>query len=61
MGILLIYCLIGIVVIAAGIIVYMFAVASRKSYFCPQCGEKMTTEYLNATHCGHCGADLRRE
>ncbi len=61
MGILFIYCLILIVVIVAGIICYVFAVASRKSYRCPQCGEKMTTEHLNATHCGHCGVELRRE
>lgn len=57
MGILLI----AIAVIAVGIIFYMFSVMSRKSYTCPKCGEKITTEYLNATHCGHCGVELRRE
>ena len=61
MGGFFIFCLIGTVAIAAGIIFYIFAVASRKSYTCPQCGEKMTTEHLNATHCGHCGVELRRE
>jgi ribosomal protein S27AE len=36
-------------------------VASRKSYRCPQCGERFTTEHLNAKRCGHCGAELERE
>ena len=61
MEILLIYGGVGVVLLAGCIIFYMFSRASRKSYSCPQCGERMTTEYLNATRCGHCGAELRRE
>ena len=47
--------------VALGIIFYVFAVASRKSYRCPQCGERFTTEHLSAKRCGHCGAELERE
>lgn len=38
---------------------FVFSVASRRSYRCPQCGERITTEYLKAKHCNLCGAPLQ--
>ena len=52
LGGLLVWALVGIVVLIP-VVLFLFAVLSRKSYRCPQCGEQMTTEYLNAKHCGH--------
>lgn len=41
------------------IVVYFFSVRSRKSYRCPQCGERITNvEYMQAKRCGMCGAPL---
>ncbi len=48
----------GVVVLA--ILFYVLAVSSRRSYRCPQCGEKLQTEYLDAKRCGMCGAPLER-
>ena len=39
---------------------FLLSWGSRKSYRCPQCGERMTTEYLSAKHCGMCGAPLEQ-
>ena len=50
-----------VLLIALAVVVYLFAVSSRKSYRCPQCGERITTEYLDAKRCGHCGAPLEEE
>ncbi|MBN2477213.1 MAG: hypothetical protein JXB62_21575 [Pirellulales bacterium] len=57
LGGLVIYLLIGLVILLP-ILLYVFAVGSRKSYRCPNCGERITTEYLNAQHCNMCGAPL---
>ncbi len=48
----------GVVVLA--ILFYVLAVSSRRSFRCPQCGEKLLTEYLDAKRCGMCGAPLER-
>jgi hypothetical protein len=61
MEILLVYTLIGLGLIVLCVIFYFFSVRSRRSYACPQCGERITTEYLDARRCGMCGAELRRE
>ena len=61
MEVLLVYGLIGLGLIVLGVIFYYFSVSSRKSYACPQCGERITTEYLDARRCGMCGAELKRE
>jgi hypothetical protein len=61
MEVLLVYGLIGAGLIFLAVVFYLFAVRSRKTYSCPQCGEKITTEYLNAKRCGMCGAELKRE
>lgn len=43
-----------------GLLFYLLAVQSRKHYTCPQCGERIQTEYLDASHCNMCGAPLNR-
>lgn len=55
--VLMIYTLVGLVLLAP-IVFFAFSLASRKSYSCPQCGERITTEYLDAEHCSMCGAPL---
>lgn len=57
---ILIYTGIGGVVVAAGVIFYVRAVASRKTYRCPNCGEEVRVELMEASHCNHCGSPLRR-
>ena len=61
MEILLIYGGGILLLLILGLVFYFFAVQSRKTYRCPACGEKITTEYLDAKRCGMCGAELRRE
>ena len=61
MWVILIYAVGGALLVSAAVVFYVFAVASRKSYSCPQCGERCSTEYLDARRCGHCGAELRQE
>lgn len=58
---ILIYGGVGLLLLCLAIVLYLFARSSRKSYSCPECGERITTEYLNARRCGMCGAELRRE
>ncbi|MCP4711309.1 MAG: hypothetical protein GY869_22035 [Planctomycetes bacterium] len=60
-GVILFYVLIGAVVLTVAVVLYMFAVGSRKSYQCKECGEKLRTEYLDAKRCGMCGAPINRE
>ena len=55
---LLIYLGIGVVVILLGILFFLRAFASRKTYRCPQCGEEIRVELMHASHCNTCGADL---
>ena len=60
MGVMLVYAagLIGICML--GLLLYVVAVASRKSYTCPQCGERVRVEHMEASHCTMCGAPLER-
>ena len=44
-----------------GVIAFILAIKSRKTYRCPSCGEAIRTEYLDARRCGMCGAPLTRE
>lgn len=37
---------------------YYLAVKSRKSYTCPECGEKMKVEHMETARCGVCGSLL---
>jgi hypothetical protein len=56
----LIYGLIGILILSP-IVFYAFSFASRKAYLCPECGERMTAEYLKAKRCNMCGAPLQQK
>ncbi len=58
MEILLIYLGIGVVVVGLGVLVYVFAVASRRRYVCPKCGERVKVEHMRASRCNMCGAAL---
>ena len=49
--------LILVILLFAGIF-YYFAVKSRKSYTCPECGEKITVEHMDTARCGMCGSLL---
>ena len=59
--VLLIYGGIGLVVVGLAVLFYLRAVSSRKRYCCPQCGERMSVELMQATHCNMCGAPLHGE
>ena len=50
-----------IVIILLGLIFYFFSVRSRKSYRCPQCGERIRVEHMEAENCNMCGAPLKKE
>jgi len=52
--------LIAVILILAGIF-YYFAVRSRKSYTCPECGEKITVEHMDTARCGMCGSLLEQD
>ena len=56
----LVYLLIGLLILAP-IVLYVFSVGSRRAYRCPQCGERITTEYLSAKRCNTCGAPLQQK
>ncbi len=40
-------------------ICYYFAVKSRKTYTCPECGEKTKVEHMETSRCGMCGSLLK--
>ena len=40
---------------------YYFAVRSRKSYTCPECGEKVRVEHMETARCGLCGSLLEQD
>lgn len=42
-------------------ICYYFAVKSRKSYTCPECGEKVKVEHMETSRCGMCGSLLKQD
>lgn len=51
------FLLILLILVLAGIC-YYFAVKSRKTYSCPECGEKIRVEHMSTTRCSMCGALL---
>ena len=55
------YALIGLLLIILAVVFYTRSVASRKRYCCPQCGEQISVELMDAGHCNFCGAPLRNE
>lgn len=52
--------LLAILAVVAAICFY-FAVRSRKSYRCPECGEKIRVEHMETARCGMCGSQLQRD
>ncbi len=44
-----------------GIVFYLRSAASRQTYRCSQCGESFRVELMDASHCNHCGAPLKKE
>jgi ribosomal protein S27AE len=47
------------ILLVLGVVFYIFSLRSRKSYRCPQCGERINyVEHMKATRCGMCGAPL---
>ena len=56
---ILFYGVVGAVVVAAGVVFYLRAAASRKQYCCPQCGERFGVELMKASHCNVCGTPVR--
>lgn len=40
---------------------YTRAVASRRTYRCPHCGERVRVELMEAGHCNFCGTPLSEE
>ena len=57
-GIIFVYLAMGVVVVGLGVLLYLRAVASRKRYACPKCGEKLSVELMKARRCNMCGAPL---
>jgi len=49
-----------LLLIPLAVLFYYLAVRSRRSYQCPECGEEIRVEYLNAKRCGMCGAPLEK-
>lgn len=48
-------------IIPLALLFYVFSVNSRKHYECPECGERIMVEHMEASRCSSCGAPLRRE
>jgi rRNA maturation endonuclease Nob1 len=46
--------------VVAGIC-WHFAVKSRKTYTCPECGERVKVEYMEASRCPMCGSQLNKD
>ncbi|MCA8987497.1 MAG: hypothetical protein KDA78_07645 [Planctomycetaceae bacterium] len=50
-----------VILLPLGLFFYMRSVNSRKSYQCPNCGETLTVELMEATRCNVCGTVLKKE
>ncbi len=59
--VLLVYGVGGVLVVALGLLFYLRSVSSRKRYCCPQCGEQISVELMQAGHCSTCGAPFKGE
>ena len=59
MVILLVYGAIFIAIVLLAIFFYSLSVQSRKNYTCPNCGESIQMEHMDASHCNSCGAPLK--
>lgn len=49
------------ILLILAILFYFLSVQSRKSYKCPQCGERVRVEHMKASRCGMCGAPIKQE
>ena len=52
--------LISVILILAAVFYYI-AVRSRKTYTCPECGEKTKVEHMDTARCGMCGSLLHED
>ncbi len=59
--VLFLYVGLGVAVVGLGVLFYLRSACSRKRYCCPQCGERVSVELMDAGHCNMCGAPLRHE
>lgn len=53
--------LLFLLILAVAGVCFYFAVKSRKSYTCPECGEKFKVEHMETARCGMCGSLLNRD
>jgi len=42
-------------------IFYYFSLKSRKTYYCPECGEIIMVEHMDTSRCGVCGSSLKED
>ena len=49
------------ILLILALLFYILSVQSRKTYNCPQCGERFRVEHMNASRCGMCGAPIKQE
>ncbi len=49
------------ILLILALLFYFLSVQSRKTYNCPQCGERVRVEHMNASRCGMCGAPIKQE
>ena len=57
-GMLVAYVVIGLALLALGIVLYLRSVESRRTYTCGACGETQKVELMAATRCSVCGAPI---
>ncbi len=60
-GDLIVIAVAGGLVLGFGIVFFLRAMESRKTYACPQCGERVRVELMEAAHCNSCGATLQQQ
>jgi len=41
------------------VLIYEKSKASEKSFKCPNCGEEIKVEFMNAKYCNVCGSELK--
>lgn len=46
--------------IPLALLFYVLSVNSRKGYECPECGERIMVEHMEAARCNMCGAELKQ-
>lgn len=61
MFVLIIYGGVFLAIMLLALLFFTLSVQSRKRYTCPNCGERIHMEHMEASHCNTCGAPLGRE